>query len=54
MLTKQELTNISNLLFTGKWNMSLSESNQSVAPLINKLAQEIEALEKPKKKAGQK
>ena len=52
MLTKTELTNISNLLFSGKWGMSLQESNQTVAPLINKLAKEIEALEKPKKKKG--
>jgi len=47
MLTKQELQNISNLLYTGKWGMSLQESNQTVTPLINKLAKEIDGL-KPK------
>lgn len=37
-LTKQELQTISKLLFTGKWNLSLSENNQIITPLINKIA----------------
>ena len=54
MLTKQDLTNISNLLFTGKWGMSLSESNQTIAPLINKIAQEIDSQEKKVEKVEKK
>jgi len=47
MLTKQELQNISRLLYTGKWGMSLQESSQTITPLINKLVKEIDGL-KPK------
>ena len=50
MLNKQEFQTISQLLFTGKWNLSLEESNKIVLPLINKIAQEIDALEKDGKK----
>ena len=50
MLTKQELQNISNLLFTGKWNLSLQESNNVVTPLINKIAQEIDGMGKKTEK----
>jgi len=38
ILIVSELKTLSNLLFTGKWNFSLQESNNVVAPLINKLA----------------
>ena len=38
MLTKEELITLQNLLFTGKWNLSMQESRQIVEPLINKLA----------------
>lgn len=41
-LTKEELQNISNLLFTGKWNFSFQESSQVIMPLVNKLAQMID------------
>ena len=41
-LSKKELKTISNLLFTGKWNLSLQENNQVVTPLINKIAQMID------------
>ena len=41
-LTSDELRTISNLLFTGKWNLSLSESNQAIAPIINKIAKIID------------
>jgi len=41
-LSKEELKTISNLLFTGKWNLSLQENNQVVTPLINKIAQMID------------
>ena len=37
-LNEKELKTLSNLLFTGKWNLSLQESQQVVTPLINKLA----------------
>ena len=49
-MTKQQLVQISNLLFTGKWNLSAQESNQVIQPLINDMAKEIEALEKTKAK----
>jgi len=45
-LTKEELQTISNLLFTGKWNLSLKESNSIIAPIINKLAKMIDQLKK--------
>ena len=41
-LTTQELQNISQLLFTGKWNLSLQENQQIVTPIINKLAKMID------------
>ena len=41
-LTKEELQTISNLLFAGKWNLSLQESNQVITPLINKIARIID------------
>lgn len=37
-LTSEEMKTISNLLYTGKWNLSVQESNQVITPLINKLA----------------
>ena len=48
MITKDELQSLSNLLFTGKWGLSLSENQQMITPLINKIAQEIDELSKPK------
>ncbi len=41
-LTKEELQIISNLLFTGKWNLSLQENNRVITPLINKIAKMID------------
>lgn len=46
MLTKEELQTLSNLLFTGKWGLSMQENQQIINPLINKLAQEIDLLTK--------
>lgn len=43
-LTKEELQNLSNLLFTGKWNLSLQENQQVVTPLINKLAKMLDQI----------
>jgi hypothetical protein len=51
-MTKEELQSIINLLFTGKWNLSMQEARQIVEPLINKLLKEIDKLDKkdaPKK-----
>lgn len=45
-LNEQELRAVSNLLFTGKWNLSLQESQQVVRPIINKLVQMIDQLKK--------
>ncbi len=45
-LTVEEMKTISNLLFTGKWNLSLQESQQVVTPIINKLAQFIDIANK--------
>ena len=45
-MTKQQLVQISNLLFTGKWNLSAQESNQVIQPLINDIAKEIDKLDK--------
>lgn len=45
-LTVGELKNISNLLFTGKWNLSLQENNKIITPIINKLAKMIDGLKK--------
>jgi len=50
MLTKQELQNISNLLFTGKWNLSAQENQQVVIPLINSIAKEIDEGKEGKEK----
>jgi uncharacterized membrane protein YiaA len=44
--TKEELTNIINLLFTGKWNLSLQESQQIITPIINKISIQITELNK--------
>lgn len=48
MLTEKDLKTISNLLFTGKWNLSVRENNQTVVPLINKIARAIDRLKKGK------
>lgn len=45
-LTVEELKNLSNLLFTGKWNLSLQENNRLITPLINKLAKMIDDFKK--------
>ena len=41
-LAKKELTTLSNLLFTGKWGLSLQENEQVLKPLINKIARIID------------
>ncbi len=47
-MNKKELQTLINLLHSGKWNLSLQESNQIVAPLINKLSKMLSELDKPK------
>ncbi len=46
--TKEELVQLSNLLYTGKWGLSMQETDQVVKPLIAKISREIEEMEKPK------
>ncbi len=43
-LTREELTTLQNLLFTGKWNLSMQETKQIIEPLINKLAKMTDAI----------
>lgn len=38
-LTKQELVNLQNLLYTGNFGLNLQQYEQAVKPLINKLTQ---------------
>ena len=45
-LNEKELRTLSNLLFTGKWNLSLRESQEIVTPLINKIAQMVDTVKK--------
>lgn len=43
-LTKEELITLQNLLFTGKWGLSVQENKQIIEPLINKLAKIADAI----------
>ena len=49
-LTKDELSHISKLLFTGKWNMSIQESQSAVVPFINRIAEVLSNMEKAETK----
>jgi len=52
MLTKEELINISNLLFKGNFGLNAEQTQQVIIPLINKLAEMVGVLDKkeePKK-----
>ena len=44
VLTKQELTNIQNLLYAGNFGLSASQFDQSIKPLINKLAKIVDEI----------
>jgi len=50
MLTKEELQSISNLIFSGKWNLSMQESEQVIKPLLNKISSILAEMDKPKDK----
>ena len=43
-LTKQELINIQNLLYAGNFGLSASQFDQSIRPLINKLAKMVDEI----------
>jgi len=43
-LTKQELINIQNLLYVGKFGLSASQFDQSIKPLINKMAKMVDEI----------
>jgi len=47
-LTKEELQLISQVLYNNRWTGQ--EFQQTISPLINKLAKLIDELEKPEKK----
>ena len=44
VLTKQELINIQNLLYAGNFGLSASQFDQTVRPLINKLAKMVDEI----------
>ena len=44
-LTKQELITIQNLLYAGNFGLSASQFDQSIKPLINKLARLVDSSE---------
>ena len=43
-LTKQELINIQNLLYVGKFGLSASQFDQTVRPIINRLAKMVDEI----------
>ena len=43
-LTKQELITIQNLLYAGNFGLSASQFDQSIKPLINKLAKMVDEI----------
>ena len=43
-LTKQELINIQNLLYAGNFGLSASQFDQSIKPLINKMAKMVDEI----------
>ena len=45
VLTKQELITIQNLLYAGNFGLSASQFDQSIKPLINKLARLVDSSE---------
>jgi len=44
VLTKQELITIQNLLYAGNFGLSASQFDQTVRPIINKLAKMVDEI----------